>query len=464
MSKKAWTPLPDEFWARPAVAEAVEGGDLGAMISQIITERGTTETALGQLIGCCQTQVSQWVTGKRRSSLESLFKFAAAVEMPASVRERLPVSTSGSIAVNSLPTARLHKLLRLAEQIGRTGDTAMLGVWRELTSPTSPTGGWEQQLARVLGEHRPPSTPVIERMSDRIRGLYFVAAKLPARLVIRALTGHVRDLLLLLDAMEQQEQRRQPMIIGGESSYLAACCDVDLGRIPGALELLDTVALAAERAGDNALAAMGLDGQSHFAAFQGRRRRALELVEEARGLCTPELSAGTDAYLWLRTAEAHADLGHVAKTAEAWEWAEAGYAKTDLTDDRNWVRMWLGRDCWESVRAVIYASTRRPKEAVECAARVAARLTGQEGKTDAIALVNAALAQARSGMHKPAAITGAQALRAVRAAEASTCLPRAQGIADIISPSVGKVLEVSAYLRDLEHTEKWLNGPRTSAA
>jgi tetratricopeptide (TPR) repeat protein len=296
-------------------------------------------------------------------------------------------------------------------------------------------------------------------MAIRTHGFDLVAAKLPARLVIRALTAHVRDIALLLDAIGDAQQRRNLTVTGGESSYLAACCDVDLGNLAGALDLLDTVDAAARNAADPVLAAMASDGQSHYQAFQGHHHRALELIEQARTSCPPGVSPGTIAYLWLRTAEEHATLGHVVKAAKAWQQSEEHYERTDLDADRNWVRMWLSRDCFESVRAVIYSATGRQKKAAESAERVATRLARRNGKTDAIALINAALAQARIGLFNAAAATGLHALHATRASEASGCLPRAQEVAAILADQANPRAQVSAFFRDLDHTKQQLGVP-----
>jgi ATP/maltotriose-dependent transcriptional regulator MalT len=169
---------------------------------------------------------------------------------------------------------------------------------------------------------------------------------------------------------------------------------------------------------------MALDGRSHFEAAQRHRARALDLIKQARDACPGGESPGTAAYLLLRTAEEYVYLRQTGKATQAWRQAEDQYKLTDLAADRNRTRMWLGKDCWESVRAVIYSAIGWPKDAAEAAERVVVRLAGADGKTDAVALVNAALAQANVGLFKEAARTGAQALNAIRVAETSVCLAR----------------------------------------
>jgi tetratricopeptide (TPR) repeat protein len=447
--------IPADYWDQPVIGGMFDRLDLGALMHAITQDFGLTQRALGEMAGFSQTQVSLYIKGAHKPTLEIWTRFVTKMGVPSSARLRLGLSAAEGGSGHPLSEVKLHKILRLAEHIGRTGDTSDLATWRALTGSSSLTEPWEH-LARLISEQEPHG-PVIEQMADRTRGFYLVAAKLPAQLVIRALTAEVRDIELLLGAWEEDaERRRELTAIGGETSYLAACCDVDLGQFAGALDLLDTTAAAAKKAGDPALAAMALDGQSHFEAFRGRPRRALELVEQARSACSAEVSTGTAAYLWLRTAEAHAVLGDISQTVKAWDRAEELYAETDLAADRNWLQLWLGRDCFESVRAVIFAATRRPKEAAVWADRVATRLAGQDGKTDAVALVNAALAQVRIGLSVPAAVTGTYALHAVRAAEASGCLPRIRELASLIAQCPSDSPKIGAFIRDLDQTEQRL--------
>jgi hypothetical protein len=56
-------------------------------------------------------------------------------------------------------------------------------------------------------------------MSARIRGLYLEAARIPARIVFRALTAHIHDVTLLLSSLDNDQMRRDLIVNSGES-----CC------------------------------------------------------------------------------------------------------------------------------------------------------------------------------------------------------------------------------------------------
>jgi transcriptional regulator with XRE-family HTH domain len=450
--------LPPDFWIRPEITGALDRRDISHLLTMVLAETRLSQDALGAATGVSQTQINHWKNSKHRPVLDSIRKIADACAMPASARTRLGLSVSAANILEDRPSQmRLYRILALAEYIGRTGDISQLSAWRELIQADGNTEAWDWLEQVIIAAHDSKPTTAAANMAFRTRGFYLVTAKLPAQLVTLALTIHARDVALLLDAAENPDQRRRLTVTGGESAYLAACCNVDLGDYCGAMRQLDTMEAAAKQASDGPLAAMALDGRSHFQAAQRHHARALDLVQQARDGCSAEESPGTVAYTWLRIAEEHVYLRQCGKAAEAWLHAEDNYAATDIAADRNWIGMWLGKDCWESVRAVIYSAIGKPKQAAEAAERVAARLAGAEGKTDAIALVNAALAQANTGLFRPAAATGIQALRAIRAAEAGVCLARLSIVADILGSQVDRVPQVQPFLQDFTRTQQQLD-------
>lgn len=447
--------LPADFWARPEVTSALARRDIGVLLDLTLKQARLSQQKLGMLTGLSQTQISHYISGEHKPGLDVIRRIADGVNMPAAARASLGLAAADLDVQDRPGEVPLHRILDLAEYIGRTGDTSQIATWRELTSHGRSTEPWDR-LGDVITAHSSAEMTAPERIPVRTRGFYLVTAKLPARLVTRALTRHAHEITLLLDAVDKPEQRRQLIVTGGESAYLAACCNVDLGDYCGAMRQLDTMEAAAGEVGDPPLAAMALDGQSHFQAAQRHHARALDLIGQALDACPADMSPGTIAYLWLRIAEEHVYLRQMSKAARAWQQAEDQYKLTDLAADRNWTGMWVSRDCWESVRAVIYSATGRPKDSAEAAERVAFRLAAADGKTDAVALVNAALAQANVGLVKEAARTGAQALNAIRAAETSVCLARLSIVADIVGSHTDRSPKIGEFLRDFTRTQQAL--------
>lgn len=136
------------------------------------------------------------------------------------------------------------------------------------------------RLAQMISVYPPAQLRAAERMAVRTRGFFYAAAKLPARLVIEARTYHVDNIGLLLDAIPEPDVRRELTAVSGEASYLVACCHIDLGDPGSALNGLAVTGEAARQADDLALTAITLDGHSHFRAFTGDHREALDLVTQ----------------------------------------------------------------------------------------------------------------------------------------------------------------------------------------
>jgi transcriptional regulator with XRE-family HTH domain len=448
--------LPKEFWERGDVADALDRSDIGTVLRLVLDELDLSQYALAAMAGATQAQVSQWMRHLRAPRLDTVARLADKLAMPACARRRLGLSALDiEIGEGEVSQVKLHRVLALAEQIGRSGKIGDLDSWRDAVKPRGSMEPWHD-LSQLIAAPRPPGQLHAETMAPRIRGLYLLAARIPARIVIRALTAHIHDVTLLLSAVDDRRLRRDLTVNGGESAYLAACCEVDLGDFAAALDLLDTCSDAAAAGSDSALAAIALDGQSHFQAAQGHHNRALELVSQALSACPASVSEGTVAYLWLHMAEELACLGRTANALEAWRNAEEHYHRSDLATDRPWLQLWLTRTCFESVKAVICASTRRPKEAADVAVRVVTRLRGRDGKIDAICLLNAAIALGRVGLYRQAAVGGRHALYAMRAADARGCLARAGEVAAMLRSAADEESEVAAFLHDLDYTRTML--------
>jgi transcriptional regulator with XRE-family HTH domain len=447
--------VPPEVWEQSPLVDALDRNDIGAMLAQVIKYTGLSQHAIAALTGVPQGRISEYIKGLRKPTLNTVKRIADGLRMPRAARRRLGLSAAGMNDSEEVrPPVKLSMILAAAERIGYNGDGTSLAAWRNLDNPASRTEAWHG-LARTMDTDH-SNAPVTERMAARTRGFYLVAARMPARLVIRSLTAHVREVTLLLDTIDDADLRRVLTVIGGEASYLAACCQADLGDLAETLNLLDTIELAAGKATDPALYAMAQDGRSHFQAMRGQHRRALELIWQGRNACPPTLSQGTAAYMWLRIAEERVNLGQLDEAVVAWRQAEKLYADVRHDTDRNWVNLWLSRDCFESVTAVIYASTGRAVEAAEVAERVVTRLAGADGKSDAISLTNAAIALARCGAVDTAVTAARYALQAIRQAEGRTCLCRLKGISLIINENSSRAPQMRSFQRDLVDTEQYL--------
>jgi transcriptional regulator with XRE-family HTH domain len=444
--------LPAGFWEEPQVRDALDRRDIGALLSRILEASGVTQHKLAGAIGCSQTQISLWVNNRHKPSLGVTQRIITALEAPATARVRLGLAADPGTLESPSSEVKLYRVINLAELVGRTGDTSQLKLWRQVAASGNKTAPWERLVKVIAEDERRPGS-ITQRMVDCTRGFYILSAHLPVRLVNKALTRHARDIGLLLEGRTNgPQQRRELMVIAGETSYLAACCNVDLGDESGAMRQLDLMEIAAREADDRPLGAMALEGRSHFFGSRQQHRRALSCIEKAREMCAPEDSPGTAAYLWLRTAEVHVQLRQLSEAKAAWARADELYPDVRLDTDRNWVTLWAGPVSWESVRATIYAAVGRVHDAAEAADRVATALTGSEGKIDAIALVNAAHAQVICGLFSAGAATGLAALRAIRTSECAAALPRLGIVARVLDEHKDKTRGAKAFLNDYRQT------------
>jgi hypothetical protein len=124
-------------------------------------------------------------------------------------------------------------VLALAEHVGRTGKVDVLDAWRDAVKSRGSMEPWHD-FARLILEPRPPAEGCTETMALRTRGFYLVAARLPAQLVIRALTAHFHEVTLLLNAVSDERMRRDLVAVGGNRRSWPGAADVDLGDFPGA--------------------------------------------------------------------------------------------------------------------------------------------------------------------------------------------------------------------------------------
>jgi transcriptional regulator with XRE-family HTH domain len=453
MSDERVEVVPPGLWDLRFVREALDRRDIGELLDLVCGHSRISQHALGDIINVRQSRISDYIRHTYEPTLDTIAKIADRLGMPAQARQRLGLSRANG---PSTARVRLSQILALAEQIGETGDTSCLGTWRETASAGVPDDIFAEFATISIQE--PTELRAVERISTRTRGFFLAATKLPARLVIEALTAHAHEVKLLLDAIPDPVLRQELASVGGESSYLVACCNVDLGDLAGARGKLKVAGDVARQVKDTALSAIAVDGYSHLEAFKGNHRAALALVEQGTQASAMSGSLGTMAYMKLREAEEYNALGNPRAAAKVWEEAESFFAATDVQTDRNWIRLWLMPNGFDSVRTIIYSATGRRDEAVTVALALVDKLNGALGKSDAVALVNVTHTLAKAGNHSEAAEAGQQALRAIREAEATGCMPRLHELAESVRVSGRPAAAWRTFCDDLRATQRQFDG------
>jgi transcriptional regulator with XRE-family HTH domain len=147
--------LPAGFWDRPEVTGALGRRDIGALLDMIRAASGLSQQKLGAVTGLSQTQISHYISGKNRPTLDIIRRIADGVDMPCRARVSLGLAAAPDPGLpDRTGEVRLHRILALAEYIGRTGDTSQLGIWRDLTRPGSGTEPWDRLGEVITAQNR----------------------------------------------------------------------------------------------------------------------------------------------------------------------------------------------------------------------------------------------------------------------------------------------------------------------
>src|SRR5262249_19863901 len=94
--------VPDGFWARADVTDALDRRDVGRLLRLVSQHSGASQTRVGAAVDLSQGTVSDAVRGKRQfTSLEVLQRIASGLGMPQDARTRL-----GLASTTVTPTSR----------------------------------------------------------------------------------------------------------------------------------------------------------------------------------------------------------------------------------------------------------------------------------------------------------------------------------------------------------------------
>lgn len=84
------TALPEEFWADPAVTEALGQRDIGQLFRLVQRATRATQTRIGVSVGLSQAQVSEIISGSRKvSSVDVLARIVGGLHIPEPARSVL---------------------------------------------------------------------------------------------------------------------------------------------------------------------------------------------------------------------------------------------------------------------------------------------------------------------------------------------------------------------------------------
>ena len=262
-----------------------------------------------------------------------------------------------------------REMLALAAHLGATAALAQSEVW--------------ERLAHALTNPGALNETIVREMEARSAGFYRLEEIVPAQVVLKALTVHLREVSTLLNGERNSDRgnelRRRLIVTAGESSLLTGWSASALGDSVMARNFYDTAVKAADEAHDPAVTACALAYRSYIPSAKGRNGNARILLTEALENASERTSPATVAWVAARHAEESAQLGDKGQALESWKRAEDAFSICDPDEDRVWTRF-LDQNRFDSYRIATYSKIGRLDEAQEIAGTVLARLTQPDRK------------------------------------------------------------------------------------
>jgi transcriptional regulator with XRE-family HTH domain len=363
------------------------------MITILMREK-VTQNWIAARTGLAQSTLSDYKRGKHRAEFAStLKKLADGLDMPLPLRQALGLSgmpsrnstaPAGGLAAGVL--ADTFDLQLLAEAIGRNGsdvkrrDMLTLAAQFDATAALAQSDVWER-LAYALTNPSALNETIVREMEARSSGFYQLEEIVPAQVVLKALTVHLREVSTLLSGStsnRQDELRRRLIVVADESSLLAGWSASALGDSVMARNFYDTAVKAAGEARDPAVTACALAYRSYIPSAKGRNGHARILLTEALDNASVRTSPATVAWVAARHAEESAILGDQVQALDSWQRAEEAFSIADTDEDRIWTRF-LDQDRFDTLRVATYLRVGKLEEARQVVEHILTRLDQPDG-------------------------------------------------------------------------------------
>jgi len=265
--------LPESFWVRPDVRQALARQDIGQLFQLLKQYAGLSQIRIGTGVGLAQVRVSRIARGLEDvKSLAVLTRIADGLGMPDHARVCLGIGPRRAGPTPVIKAAPSDDSDRAAELLRRIASASYLDV----------------SAIQLLQEE----TNTI-RLLDRRLGAPAVAAKLEAHI------GQLQDGLHHCLTPSRREKLAHVL---ADAAALAGWQAIDTGRLAAAWNHFETATAAAREAGNDPLLAFAAGEQAYVLVDLGQPAQALEKIravhEQARSRI-PHLLRG-----WLHAAEA----------------------------------------------------------------------------------------------------------------------------------------------------------------
>ncbi|WP_462202555.1 helix-turn-helix domain-containing protein [Frankia sp. CcWB3] len=265
-------------------------------------------------------------------------------------------SGADMIDTNGMPVER-RDFLRLFAAAGSVAVVPMNGV--------TDTPPWER-LSAALRRRSTVTPELADELGQLTAGLYGLEERVPARILIQRVTGHLSRLSQLLETMSRSPVRRELTSTAGETAALAGWLSFDMNDLPAAVAYYRVAIEAAREADDNALWACVLGYESYQTASRGRHDQACALLGEAQRRAATGSTVMTRAWLAAREAEEQAARGEGRAALAALDRAQDAFDRGESNGDRVWTQF-FDRGRLDGLKVTTYTRLRRPAAAYAAA-------------------------------------------------------------------------------------------------
>jgi transcriptional regulator with XRE-family HTH domain len=396
MPRTSAHPLPSSDGRAPAVARTPN-----ARLRLCREEKGWSQERLavelrrfavlheGREAGVTGNMICKWEKGDKKPSLRyqrllrALFHRSSAelgfidddpAAGPGTVRHGIPdrpdattgnsgdatpivVHTANGLDISSIPVER-RGFLRM---VAAAGGVAVVPVAATAAVDDAP---WDQ-LSAALSQRCTVTPELVEQLRQHTAGLYGLEERVPARVLMTRVTGHLGTLSHLLESTTRSPVRRDLAAIAGETAALAGWLAFDLRDTSSALAYYRVAIEAAREADDNALWACVLGYESYQPSSAGRPDQACVLLAEAQRRAARGSTVMTTAWLAGREAEEQAARGDGRAALAALDRALDSFDRADQ-EDRVWTQF-FDRGRLDGLRVTTYTRLRRPAAAYAAA-------------------------------------------------------------------------------------------------
>jgi transcriptional regulator with XRE-family HTH domain len=446
--------IAERVCGRQDMVDACQQRDLGVIIA-ILGHHGISQGQLAGLTGIPQGRLSEYKTGKRLPTLNTLEAFADGLGMPEHARRALGLATASeanaALAADGPPDrSAMPDLLTLAWMAGSLTNhmdrRAVLQLAATLVA--APLLGVEEPAERLAYALRGPAEvqdDTIVFLEQRTIGLHRIEPMFQARLVHRSIMAHLREVTALLEGHPGDLSRSRLARIAGESAVLAAWTAWDLGEAAHSSRMYRITEAASRAANDPVIMACANTYRSYATLGPNAHEDSRKILADARKYLPERGEDATRAWVMAREAEEAATIGEPI-AEDLIKQAVDAFNRARPQRERPWTRF-LDEPRMNSLELSTYTQLGKEKRVHELADNLLSTVTPASKRA---ALINADvgiaavhLGDATSGINY-----GRRSLEAVRESETSFGLWRLEELARALA-SEARARELRAEIKQM---------------